>query len=739
MKKCVIGIGGMNCAACSASVEKALKKVPGMELAQVNLATEQATLSFDETQVTMDVIKKTVEKTGFSVIDANAKALEEEKEERERSQKLRLIIAACFTVPLLYVAMGPMIGLPVFSFMSPETNALTFAIIQLILCIPVMLCGYTFYTRGYSKLFRLHPSMDSLVAVGTTASFLYSLWGLWRIMNGDIHAVHDLYFEGTATIITLVMFGKYLELLSKGRTGEAVKKLMALTPSVATVVRDGKEVSISLSEVAVGDIVIVKPGERLPVDGTVISGHTSIDESMLTGESIPVEKSIDSPVFGATMNGTGSITYRAEKVGADTALSQIIRLVQEAQGSKAPIARIADTVSGYFVPIVMAISVITFILWMLTGHEFSFAMTAAVSVLVIACPCALGLATPIAIMVGTGKGASFGILFRKAAALEGLQKITTIVFDKTGTLTTGKPVVTDIIPLGTIEPAELLRLAASAEQPSEHPLADAIVREASERSLALSQALEFEAVPGKGIRVTVDGKKLLLGNAAFVNAAPDETANTLASQGKTPLFIAEDSVGLLGIIAVADTLKPESAKVVQDLEAMGINTVMLTGDNSITAHAVGKELGIGTVVAQLLPGEKANAVANFQKDGALVAMVGDGINDAPALTKADIGIAIGSGTDVAIESADVVLVKNNLGDLVTALRLSKATMRNIKQNLFWAFFYNTLGIPVAAGVLTLFGGPLLNPMFAALAMSLSSVSVVLNALRLNFFKEQEKN
>lgn len=762
----------MSCAACSAAVERSLKKLPGMESAAVNIATEQAVMTYDEKQLDLEKIRHAVERAGFTLIeqtDADEEAERQRKERREKSQKIRLIVAICLTVPLLYIAMGPMVfmskgGLPLPTFISPHMHPLAFAIIQLILCIPVMFCGYTFYTKGYPNLFRLKPNMDSLVAVGTTASFLYSIWGIAQIAGGDHMAVHQsLYFEGTATIITLVMVGKYLETRSKGRTGEAIRKLMALVPATATVVRDGKESVIPAEQVVVGDIIVVRPGERLPVDGVVTEGLTSIDESMLTGESIPVEKMAGNEVFGATINGTGAIKYKANKVGKDTALSQIIRMVQEAQGSKAPIARTADTVSGYFVPVVMAIAVVTFVAWMIAGHTLNFAITAAVSVLVIACPCALGLATPIAIMVGTGKGASYGILFRQAAALEQLRKVNTIVFDKTGTLTTGKPQVTDIVILSDdVAEATLLALAASAEVGSEHPLASAIVNRAKERDAILSNVAEFEAIPGKGIKAKIQDRILYLGNQALIEGTGVDagkpvfdrlidTAKQLASDGKTPLMVADDK-HILGIIAVADTLKEESKQIVEGFKRDGIKTVMLTGDNVTTAKAIGAKVGVDEVIAGVLPGQKAETIANLQvlecpvvQEGKkiepvkrqVVAMVGDGINDAPALAKADIGIAIGSGTDVAIESADVVLVRSSLSDLATAVHLSKATMRTIKENLFWAFFYNTLGIPVAAGLLTLFGGPLLNPMLAALAMSLSSVSVVLNALRLNRFKPEK--
>ncbi|AEC01600.1 heavy metal translocating P-type ATPase [Parasphaerochaeta coccoides] len=759
MKKEVVGIGGMTCAACSAAVEKALKKLPGMMAAHVNLATEKAILEYDESLVDTAKVRKAVEHAGYSLIGVSVEEEEAEKLRKEkayRGQRLRLILAVAFTVPLLYIAMAPMLGLPVPSAITIHHAPLTNAIVQFALCLPVMFFGYTFFTKGFANLFRLNPNMDSLVAVGTSASFLFSVWNLLLIPQGGHLMVHEgLYFEGTATIITLVMFGKFLEIRSKGRTGEAVKALLSLTPPTATVVRNGIYYVISVDEVNVGDIILVKPGERLPVDGVVTDGVSSIDESMLTGESLPVEKAVGSLVYGVTINGTGALHYRATKVGADTALSQIVRMVRDAQGSRAPIARLADTVSGYFVPVVMGIALITFLLWLATGHELSFALTTAVSILVIACPCALGLATPIAIMVGTGKGATYGILFRQAAALEMLRKVDTIVFDKTGTLTRGKPQVTDVLVLDEKKYSSnrVLALGAAAELRSEHPLALAILEKAEENKLTLPDVASFEAIPGKGIVASVDSLSLRLGNARFMEETGDfpdeirEKGDAFSRDGKTPLYVADEKT-VLGIIAVADMLKDESVGVVHDLKKAGIHTVMLTGDNETTAKAVAAQVGVDEVIAGVLPSRKAEEITRlmaFERpvtrkgEGKAVAthtvaMVGDGINDAPALAKAHVGIAIGTGTDVAIESADVVLVRSDMRDVLTAVRLSHATMRNIKENLFWAFFYNILGIPVAAGLLTLFGGPLLNPMLAALAMSLSSVSVVTNALRLNRFK-----
>lgn len=581
--------------------------------------------------------------------------------------------------------------------------------------------------------------MDSLIAVGTLAAFIYSLYSLYLIKATGSHegAMH-LYFESAATILVLITLGKYLEARSKGKTSEAIKKLMGLAPKTAVLIREGKEVIVPIEEVVPGDIVAVKPGEKLPVDGTIIEGNTAIDEAMLTGESVPVEKGIGSPVIGASINKSGYIKYKATKVGSETALAQIVRLVEEAQGSKAPIAKLADVISGYFVPTVIALAVVAAGAWLLAGESFTFALTIFISVLVIACPCALGLATPTAIMVGTGKGAENGILIKGGEALEMAHQINTVVFDKTGTLTEGKPVVTDLISYGMAQ-EELLLLAASGEVGSEHPLGQAIVNEGKKQQLLFKEISDFKAITGHGIAVTLEGRKLLIGNQKLLTDSginwqqAEEKAHELAEQGKTPMFVAVEGQ-LAGIIGVADTLKPESKQAIKRLHEMGIKVAMITGDNERTARAIAKEAGIDQILAEVLPDEKAKMIDQLQQEGLKVAMVGDGINDAPALAKADLGIAIGSGTDVAIESADIVLMKSNLMDVITALKLSHATIRNIKQNLFWAFGYNTLGIPVAMGVLHLFGGPLLNPMIAAAAMSLSSVSVVTNALRLKKFK-----
>ena len=616
-------------------------------------------------------------------------------------------------------------------------NPLNFALIQVVLTLPVMIMGYKFYHIGIKNLFKLSPNMDSLIAISTLAAFIYGLFGIYKINSGDTEYAMHLYFESAAVILTLITLGKYLEAISKGKTSQAIKALMGLAPKTAVVVRNNNEMTIPAEEVVVGDIVVVKPGEKLPVDGSVIEGSTAIDESMLTGESIPVEKSVGSNVIGASINKTGFIKYKATKVGKDTALAQIVKLVEDAQGSKAPIAKLADVISAYFVPTVIMLAIISAIGWLIAGETPVFALTIFIAVLVIACPCALGLATPTAIMVGTGKGAESGVLIKGGEALEITHQIKTIVFDKTGTITEGKPVVTDILTNGILED-EILALAASAEKGSEHPLGEAIVRGAEEKNLEFKELEEFKAVPGHGIEVKIDGKIILIGNQKLISennidlSVFAKESDRLAIEGKTPMYVAVDQI-LRGIIAVADTVKPSSKKAIEALHEMGIKVAMITGDNKKTAEAIAKQVGIDIVLAEVLPEDKANEVKKLQDENQKVAMVGDGINDAPALAQADIGIAIGSGTDVAIESADIVLMKSDLMDVITAIKLSSATIKNIKQNLFWAFGYNVLGIPVAMGLLHIFGGPLLNPMIAAAAMSLSSVSVLTNALRLRQF------
>ena len=739
MRDYTFKVEGMSCSACANRVERITKKIDGVESANVNFATEKLTVRVDAEKVRYSDIKLAVDKSGFKLIKEEDQIKEVSKKKDESKILLnRFIFSLIFTVPLLIISMGHMVGMPLPSIIDPMKNPLNFALIQLVLTIPVMVAGYKFYKIGYKNLFKLSPNMDSLIAIGTSAAVAYGLFAIYKILNGETHYAMHLYFESAVVILTLITLGKYLEAVSKGKTSEAIKKLMGLAPKTATIIKNGKEVSIPIEEVIVGDIILVKPGEKLPVDGEIIEGSTSIDESMLTGESIPVEKNIGSTVIGASINKSGFIKYKATKVGKDTALAQIVKLVEEAQGTKAPIAKMADIIAAYFVPTVMALAIIAAVGWLIAGESTVFALTIFISVLVIACPCALGLATPTAIMVGTGKGAENGVLIKGGEALETTYKIDTIVFDKTGTITEGKPKVTDIICNG-IKEEEVLVLAASAEKGSEHPLGEAIVREAEDRSLEFKSLEHFKAVPGHGIEVTIEGKDILLGNKKLMieNNINIESlhveSDRLATEGKTPMYIAINNK-LSGIIAVADTVKENSKAAIEELKKMNVNVAMITGDNKKTAEAIAKSVGIDIVLAEVLPEDKANEVKKLQGQNRKVAMVGDGINDAPALVQADVGIAIGSGTDVAIESADIVLMKSDLKDVVTAIRLSKATIKNIKENLFWAFGYNVLGIPVAMGVLHIFGGPLLNPMIAAAAMSFSSVSVLLNALRLKKFK-----
>ncbi|NFT93434.1 cadmium-translocating P-type ATPase [Clostridium botulinum] len=731
-------VEGMTCSACANRVERVTKKLQGVQESNVNFATEKLTIVVDEDVAGYSDIKTVVEKAGYK-LEKEDKAKEDNKESNPVKELLnRFIISVILTVPLLIISMGHMVGMHLPSIIDPMINPFNFALIQIALTLPVMLVGYKFYKVGIKNLFKLSPNMDSLISIGTLAAFLYGIFAIVKINQGSSEYAMHLYFESAAVILTLITLGKYLEAVSKGKTSQAIKALMGLAPKNATVIRNGGESIIPIEEVVAGDIVLVKPGEKLPVDGEVIEGSTSIDESMLTGESIPVEKEIGSNVIGASINKTGFIKYKATKVGKDTALAQIVKLVEEAQGSKAPIAKLADVISAYFVPIVIGLAIISAVAWLVAGESMIFALTIFISVLVIACPCALGLATPTAIMVGTGKGAENGVLIKGGEALETTYKLNTIVFDKTGTITEGKPKVTDIL-VNNITENEILSLAASAEKGSEHPLGEAIVKEAEDRKLQLKEINKFNAIPGHGIEVLIDEKNIFLGNKKLMQeknvdiSSLDAQSERLSNEGKTPMYISINSE-LKGIIAVADTVKENSKEAIETLHSMGIKVAMITGDNKNTANAIAKQVGIDIVLAEVLPEDKANEVAKLQKDGDKVGMVGDGINDAPALAKADIGIAIGSGTDVAIESADIVLMKSDLMDVPTAIKLSKATIRNIKENLAWAFGYNILGIPVAMGILHIFGGPLLNPMIAAGAMSFSSVSVLLNALRLRNFK-----
>lgn len=745
-KQIVLPIEGMTCAACAQKIERSLSKLQGVEQASVNFATEKLSLNYDPTQVRISEIKASILHLGYTPLESTGtQAVDEDKIRKEKAIRtlwIKFIVSSLFALPLLYLAMVPMFpqfGLPLPITLDPMMEPKNFALAQIIMTIPVLIAGNRFYVVGFRAIWQKAPNMDSLIAMGTSAAVLYSSYIVYRIFQGDASMVENMYFETAGVIIALILLGKALEAVSKGKTSEAIKKLIGLAPKTALVLHEGREVILAVDEVEVGDIVIVKPGEKIPVDGVVVDGHTSIDESMLTGESLPVDKSVDDAVYAASINTNGLIRFRATKVGSDTALAHIVKLVEDAQGSKAPIAQLADIVSGYFVPVAFLIGLFAALAWWISGESFSFALTIFISVLVIACPCALGLATPTAIMVGTGKGAENGVLIKSGEALETAYKINTIVFDKTGTITEGKPVVTDVVSLADIEQDELLRLAASAEKGSEHPLGEAIVKGALNKGLSLYELSNFKAIPGHGITVTLNGHLVQLGNRkhmltsdVFINQA-FEVADQLAEEGKTPMYLAIDG-RLEGLIAVADVVKASSAQAIKHLQKMGIEVAMITGDNRKTAHAIASQVGIKTILAEVLPQDKSNEVKKLQAMGRKVAMVGDGINDAPALAQADIGIAIGSGTDVAMESADIVLMRSDLMDVPTALLLSKKTIRNIKENLFWAFAYNVLGIPVAAGLLHIFGGPTLNPIFAAAAMSLSSVSVLTNALRLRSFK-----
>ena len=755
MQKQKYDVTGMTCSACSAHVEKAVRKVQGVQNVTVNLLTNSMVVEADDS-LSPQAVTAAVEKAGYGASPAGQGAATQaqpaQKKENPAAQQMadmkkRLVVSFAFLVPLMYISMGGMAGLPLPAFLTGIENGVAFGMVQFLLALPIAYVNRKYYQVGFKMLFHLSPNMDSLIAIGSTAAFAYGIFAIMRIGYGlgvdDLALAHqyhmDLYFESAAMILALITLGKYLEAKSKGKTSEAIEKLIGLAPKTATVVRGGEEHTVPVEQVQTGDIIAVKPGQSIPVDGVVTEGTTSVDEAAITGESIPVEKSPGSTVLSASINTTGSFRFRATKVGQDTTLSQIIRLVEEASASKAPIAKLADKIAGVFVPVVIAIALVATLVWLAVGQTAEFAISIGIAVLVVSCPCALGLATPVAIMVGTGKGAENGILIKSGEALETAHSVNAVVLDKTGTLTNGKPVVTDLLPAQGFDETALLHLAASLEKPSEHPLAGAVLAHAKEKGVQPAQVEGFAAVFGKGVQARLAGKACLAGNAALLAEAgvelPKEwqqTINALSEDGKTPLLFAQNGT-FAGVVAVADTLKETSIEAVRELQDMGIEVTMLTGDNARTAAAIQKKLGIAHVVAQVLPQDKARHVAALRSQGKVVAMVGDGVNDAPALAGADVGVAIGAGTDVAIESADVVLMKNDLRDVPAAIRLSKAVIRNIRENLFWAFFYNTLGIPLAAGVFYSALGWKLSPMFGAAAMSLSSVFVVSNALRLKRF------
>ena len=753
-------VTGMTCSACSSRVQKCVSHLDGVKDVSVNLLTNSMQVEYNEQELSSRKIIEEVQKAGYGASVSGgalgtgkqtAKQKENPIEKQMKQMKRRTIWSFVFLIPLMYVSMGHMAGLPLPWFLVGTENAVGFAMTQFLLCIPVIVINRAYYIKGFSTLLHRAPNMDTLIAVGSTASLVYGIFAIYRMGYGLgvqnlelVHQyMHDLYFESSVMILALINVGKYLEARSKGKTSEAITKLMDMAPKTAVVERQGKTMEIPIEQVVKGDLVVVKPGESIPVDGMILEGATSIDESAITGESIPVEKQPGDYVIGATINKSGYIKAQATKVGDDTTFSQIIRLVEDASASKAPIAKIADQIAGVFVPIVMTIALITAIVWLASGAAFEFALSCAISVLVISCPCALGLATPVAIMVGTGKGAENGILIKSGEALEITHSIQSIVLDKTGTITQGKPVVTDI-DSSLLDKEDFLEIAASLEVKSEHPLAEAIMDKAAEMGIQPLETEEFQAVPGKGIRARIRGSIYYAGNQKLMEengidcSGRESLTDHMAEEGKTPLLFAKGKE-LIGVIAAADTVKPTSKRAIDELKQMGIEVIMLTGDNKRTAQAIQRQLKIDTVIAEVLPQDKEREVSKLQKEGKRVAMVGDGLNDAPALARADVGIAIGAGTDVAIESADIVLMKNDLLDVVTAIKLSKAVIKNIKENLFWAFFYNACGIPLAAGVFYHALGWTLSPMFGAAAMSLSSFFVVSNALRLRFFHVLKKN
>ena len=744
---------GMSCASCAANIESAVSSLPEVSAASVNLATEVLSVTYQPGAINEEIICQTVAEAGYQAQvladQAGASQAQNQQEADQAAQAKashqaalwrRFWLSAIFALPLLGLAMAEMVGLTLPTWLSHRGGGQLFVSLQLALTLPILWLGRSFFLNGFKHLVKGHPNMDSLVALGTSAAVAYSLYSSIQVWLGNHHAAMSLYYESAGVILTLVTLGKYFEARSKGQTSAAIQALIKLAPQEAQVLRDGQEVTLPLDQVQVGDLVRVRPGQKIPVDGRVVEGQSWVDESMLTGESLPVAKKVGDQVVGASLNQQGSLIVETNKVGQDTTLAQIIHLVQAAQGSKAPIAQLADRVSAVFVPVVMTLALVAGLAWYLIGGQsWAFALTISIAVLVIACPCALGLATPTAIMVGTGKGAEQGILIKSGTALEMAHQVNAVVLDKTGTLTQGQPQVTDVLPLTGWTSDQLLALAAAAEVNSEHPLGQAIVAGARERDLALPEVTDFQSLTGFGIQVRVDQVTYYLGNRRLMQEQgldldqADDQAAALAAGGKTPIYVANEHE-LLGLIAVADPLKETSPEAVHRLKAMGLQVIMLTGDNAKTAQALAAEAGIDQVISDVLPADKAQVVADLQAKGLKVAMVGDGINDAPALAQADVGLAIGRGTDVAIESADMVLMGSDLTSVATAIKLSQATIRNIKENLFWAFAYNVLGIPVAMGVLHLFGGPLLNPMLAGAAMSFSSVSVIVNALRLRRFK-----
>ncbi len=741
---------GMTCSACSAHVEKSVRALEGVREANVNLLQNTMSVDFDEQVLTKNGIIAAVRKAGY---DAKAQSEEAAAPKQQagsdelHGMKTRLITSIVFLVLLMYISMGHMLGAPLPQFLHGTENGGAFAFTQFLLTLPILYMNRNYFINGFKRLFQRAPNMDSLIAIGAGAAVVYGIYAIYRIMEGLGHGdlaladsyIMDLYFESAGMILTLITVGKFLEARSKGKTSEAITKLLNLAPKTATVVRDGVELTVETKDLTAGDVIVVKTGESIPVDGTVLEGTAAVDESAITGESIPVEKHAGDKVISATVNQSGYFKFRAERVGADTTLSQIVRLVEEAASSKAPISKLADKVSAVFVPTVITIAVLTVIVWLITGHSVSFALSCGIAVLVISCPCALGLATPTAIMVGTGRGAEMGVLIKSAEALEIAHEVKTVVMDKTGTVTVGKPQITDIVTNGVTE-KELLHVAAAVEKPSEHPLAAAIL----ERAGTPAPVTDFQQAAGRGLSAVLDGKRILAGNQKWMEEngvaleAVAQTADGFADEGKTPLYFAADGA-LLGMIAVADVVKPTSKEAIEEFAHMGVNVVMLTGDNRKTAEAIQRQLGIQKVIAEVLPQDKEAEIQRLQAGGAKVAMIGDGVNDAPALARADVGVAIGAGTDIAIESADIVLMKSDLKDAAAAFELSRAVIRNIKENLFWAFFYNVIGIPLAAGALFPAFGLKLNPMFGAAAMSLSSVFVVSNALRLKLFKPKFKN